>query len=279
MPEDRQEKNQVFNKPVSTSQKSDSRDISYEVPVERVPLPSQGKIYGPEHPFHNVETVEITAMTAREEDILTSSALIKNGTVVSELIRSCILADVDPNSLLAGDRNSLMIAIRATGYGVDYDSEITCDSCGDKSVRTFNLGELAIKRLDLDPVVAHENVFQFMLPVTKKVVNFRFLTGNVEQEINTVQERQKKVLGSKKDTFVTTNLLYAIISVDGIEDRVKISRFVAMMPAADSQALRKYMRDNEPGIDMKQETQCPACGHLEEVSIPLGAGFFWPSTK
>ena len=58
---------------------------------------------------------------------------------------------------------------------------------------------------------------------------------------------------------------------------VKIAAFVKMMPARDSLALRNYIRDNEPGMVMRQEVSCPSCGHVEEVSMPIGVNFLWPN--
>ena len=51
------------------------------------------------------------------------------------------------------------------------------------------------------------------------------------------------------------------------------------MPARDSLALRSFIKDNEPGIDMRQEVTCPSCGAQEVVSMPIGTQFLWPSTK
>jgi hypothetical protein len=79
------------------------------------------------------------------------------------------------------------------------------------------------------------------------------------------------------EAAVTTNLLYSIVAIDGKEDRAAIANFIKVMPARDSLALRNYMKDNEPGISMKQEVTCPACGHSEEVSMPMGVTFLWPS--
>ena len=61
-------------------------DFGFEIPTELVPLPSLGKIYPAESALHNKPAVEIKAMTAKEEDILTSRALIKKGTVITHLI-------------------------------------------------------------------------------------------------------------------------------------------------------------------------------------------------
>jgi hypothetical protein len=168
-----------------------------------------------------------------------------------------------------------MIAIRATGYGSDYDAELECSECGMKAPRQFDLASLPIKRLDIDPVIPNTNLFEFVLPVCKKTVRFRFLTGRDEEDIMLASEKQKK-LGFASEATVTTSLLYSIVSIDGIDDRAKIAAFIKVMPARDSLMLRSYISDHEPGIIMCQETTCPACGHTEEVNMPLGISFFWP---
>ena len=130
--------------------------------------------------------------------------------------------------------------------------------------------------MEIEPVAPGVNLFEFLLPSSKKRVKFRFLTGRDEEEIVATQDRMKKT-GLKSDNSVTTNLMYSIMSIEGIDDRTKISQFIRMMPAKDSMALRMYMRDNEPGIIMKQEVSCSGCGGTEEVNIPLGVKFLWPA--
>jgi hypothetical protein len=252
-------------------------ELSLEIPTEIVPLPSNGVAYAPPHPFHRQDMVEIKAMTAKEEDILTSRALLKKGTVITELIKSCLVnRNVEPTTLLAGDRNALMIAIRITGYGAEYDAEIECPECEAKSKHVFDLTALPVKRLELEPTSVGVNEFMFLLPYTKKRVAFKFMTGADEEEIMVMKDRQKK-LGMRNDAVVTTQLLHSIISIDGINDRSKIATFVKSMPARDSLALRNYIKDNEPGIMMTQECACESCGHVEEVSMPIGVSFLWPN--
>lgn len=288
MSEEREQRNQIFTGPpagvdpripTTTAAEKVKAEFGLDIPVETVPLPSGGKCYPTTSTVHNRETVEIRAMTAREEDILTSKALLKKGTVISELIKSCLVdKGINPVDLLTGDRNALMVAIRITGYTHEYDAEIECNECGTKAPQQFNLAELPLKRLEIEPVQPGLNLFEFKLPYTKKTVRFKFLTGRDEEEIVATADKQKK-LGLQTDSAVTTNLLYSIVSIDGIEDRGKIAGFVRMMPARDSLALRNYIRDNEPGIRMKQETVCPSCGHTEEVSMPIGVSFLWPAAR
>lgn len=254
-------------------------DFGFEIPTQVVPLPSGGVIYPVDSPMHSKSEVTIKAMTAREEDILTSRALIKKGTVITELLKSSIIEDgFDPDVMLSGDRNAVMITLRATGYGSDYNVEVDCPACGTRSKQSFDLSQLPIKELEINPVAPGANLFETELPMSKKKVRFKFLTGTDEREMSILQERKKKQ-GAQVDNMVTTRLQYQVVSVDGITDRTKIGFFIRAMPARDSLHLRKFIDNHEPGIDMKSWMDCPSCFETSEVRLPLGATFFWPDSE
>lgn len=287
MSNDREQRNAVFSAagvdpriPTMSAFDKVKSDFGLDIPVELVPLPSDGRVYPDGSPLANRETIEIRSMTAREEDILTSRALVKKGTVISELIKSCLVdKSINVQDMLVGDRNALMVAIRITGYGADYEAELDCPTCETKTLHVFNLAELALKRLEIDPVAAGTNVFQTTLPVSKKVVQFKFLTGRDEDDMSAMADKQKK-LGLGAESNVTTNLLYSIVAVDGVTDRAKIAGFVKMMPARDSLHLRTFIRENEPGIILRNQAMCQTCSEFsEEVDMPLGVNFFWPSAR
>ena len=82
--------------------------LGFVVPTEFVELPSKGKFYPDEHPLHKQETVEIKYMTAKEEDILASSTLIKKGLVIDRLLDNILVPDIDPTTLLVGDRSAII---------------------------------------------------------------------------------------------------------------------------------------------------------------------------
>ena len=99
--------------------------LSYSVPTEFVELPSKGMFYPEGHPLAGQETIEIKFMTAREEDILASEALIKNGLVLERLLESIMVdSNIDPKSLLIGDRNAIMVAARISAFGQEYETNI-----------------------------------------------------------------------------------------------------------------------------------------------------------
>ncbi len=279
MSDKKNKRNEVF-----ATQGHETRDVmmddfGYQVPVENVPLPSRGVVYPADSKMHGKEMLSIRAMTAREEDILTSKALIKKGTVISELLKSCIVDEgFHPEQCLVGDRNALMIALRVTGYGASYRVEVDCPACSNRSKQEFNLTELPLKRLQIEPVSLGANLFEVELPMTKKAVRFKFLTGQDERDISQITERRKKQ-GMVADSLVTTRLQYQIVSIDGITDKSKINMFIRNMPARDSLFLRKFVDKNEPGIDMKSWMDCPSCMETSEVRLPLGAAFFWPDSE
>lgn len=180
--------------------------------------------------------------------------------------------------MCAGDRNALMIAIRITGYGADYKIDMTCPECEINSKPEFNLADLPIKPLTIEPNNIGINAFDFELPMTKKTVTFKYLTGHDENEINTVNERKKKQ-GFNVESPITDKLSHAIVAVDGNDNKAKINQFIRYMPARDSLALRRHMDKNEPGVEMVAEFTCEACGNVEETGLPLGPSFFWPDTE
>ena len=253
-------------------------DFNWTVPVESVPLPSNGKIYPQNSGLFNRELVQIKAMTAQEEDILMSRALIKEGTVLTHLINSCLIdKSINSKDLIAGDRNALLVAIRITGYGSDYRVEVSCPECNTKQTSAFDLSDLDIKRLTIEPITPGTNQFEYTLPVSKKRVIFKFMTGRDEEEQSTILERRRKAMPDIQiDTIITSRLEFAILSIENVQDRNKTNTFIKSMPALDSRSLRNYISDNEPGIDMTGKFRCSHCSANTQVSLPLGSSFFWP---
>ncbi|MEK6879752.1 MAG: hypothetical protein AABY22_09105, partial [Nanoarchaeota archaeon] len=177
---------------------------------------------------------------------------------------------------ISGDRNALMVAIRIIGYGANYQASMECPACQIKNEIDFDLSSLNIKNLEIEPVSPGENRFLYILPQTKAKVEFRFLTGKDEEEILATAESRKKK-GMQSDNAVSTRLQYNLVSVNGITDRNKLIKFISVMPARDSSALRGFIDDNEPKIDMTYDFSCQHCEHSEETVLPLGATFFWPN--
>ena len=249
-----------------------------DVPAELVPLPSEGKVYPQGSALHNKTSVSIRAMTAKDEDILTSRALLKTGKAIPTLLQGCIIdKTVNVGEMLAGDRNAVLIGIRITGYGAEYKVVMTCPSCGGKASKEIDLSQVPIKRIPEDavPSAPGTNQFSFKLPMSGKIVIFKLLTGNDEAELLATFERTRKA--GLADEIVTTRLRSQVISIDGEEDKGKLANVIRNLPARDSISLRQYIDRVTPGVDLTTTFECPSCGDIdEEVEVPLGTEFFWP---
>jgi len=253
-------------------------EFGWEVPVESIPLPTRGTIYDPDSKLYNLSSIQIKAMTAKEEDILASPAFHKEGTALTHLMHSCLIdKTINCEDMINGDRMALMIGIRVTGYGPEYHAAGNCQSCNTNNEFIVDLTTLPIKRLQISPVRAGVNEFEFKLPVTKKSVVFKYVTAREERERNAAIKSMQKVTGAQISNNITSFLENSIVSVEGQKDRMKIKHFVMNMPAFDSRALRKFITENEPGMDMSCKFFCKNCGHENTLNMPMSTEFFWPS--
>jgi hypothetical protein len=253
-------------------------DEFYTPPVAAVTLPSRGLVYPPGSPLFDTQVLEVRAMCASDEDIMTSAGLLRRGKMLSALMRACVVnRTIDADQMLIGDRNAVMIAIRNSSYGPEYDAEVVCPSCGEKSQVTFDLSRLSMKTLDVEPDGGTgNNLFSFTLPVTKKTVEFRLITASSAHELDQILEAQRKAKGpGAAEENVTQGLIHQIVGAQGVDAR-NLPRFVRSMPVRDSRALRGYIDKISPSVDMEQEAECTSCGSRAAVEVPLTAEFFWP---
>ena len=242
-------------------------------PSEMIDLPSEGKLYPKESPLASGK-LEIKYMTAREEDILTSANLIKKGLAVDKLLDSLIVTEgVKIDDLVLGDKNAVMVAARVLAYGPEYSCDITNPNDNEIIKHTFNLADCPFKKL---PDGINGNSFSIELPISKKTIEFKLLTGKEEKLIDDELKASKKT-GSDVSPELTTRLRHVILSVDGDVKAATINNFVSSMLARDSLTLRQKINAISPDIEMKQEIEVG--GDVVEVNIPLTTEFFWPSAE
>ena len=98
------------------------------------------------------------------------------------------------------------------------------------------------------------------------------LSGKDKQEyvnsLNKINEWAKKELEKNNMPFnrmITNRLELSIVSVNGETDRKFISKYVKNMNAKDSLMLRRYILENEPGVNFEIEIERP---------LSLGGGSF-----
>tara|TARA_Y100001938_G_C8058930_1_gene416054 strand:- start:530 stop:1282 length:753 start_codon:yes stop_codon:yes gene_type:complete len=241
-------------------------------PTEIVPLPSKGEFYPEGHPLSS-GNVEVKYMTAKEEDILTSQNLIKQGKVIDVLLESLVQGDVDMNDMLIGDKNAVMIAARVLGYGKDYEFELEDPLTGEKEKQILDLTTLEHKEVDFD------GDYTFELPHSKRVLGWKFITQGDENQITEELKALRKV--TKKSGIeqeVTTRLRKVITSIDGNEDVATINNFVNNeFLSRDSKAFRDYLLSVTPDVDLNIIVDFSS-GEEVETTVPMTVEFFWPKS-
>lgn len=245
-------------------------------PTEIIELPSKGYFYDPSHPLASGQ-IEMKYMTAKEEDILSSQSLIKQGVVIDKLLQSLIVTKFDYNTILTADKNALFLAARVLAYGKDYEVEIACPSCGVKSKHTIDLQSFDQKVVDWSKFTKGQSTHNFTLPIGKKELTLKFLTHGDEKMIEEELKGARKVAKfTGVDPELTTRLKNLIAAVDGDQSRAAINKCVDGMLSRDSLALRTYLKECTPDIDTSFSFSCQNCGHEQIMTVPFGVSFFWP---
>jgi hypothetical protein len=265
--------------PPALTQQNDSGDFSFVVPTEFVALPSKGVLYPEGHPLRGEDSIEIKQMTAKEEDLLTSKTLLKKGVAIDRLVQSLIVdKKIKVDSLLLGDKNAVIIAIRKSGYGPEYSTKVSCPACGATQQRTYNLNNFKVyygeNISELDVINNHDGTFSTVLPKTQLSVKFRLLTGRHEKNLvsGLKMDRQQK----SHERAITRQLRNILVSVNDNSQSAALNYLVENIPSMDSRHLRLCYKLACPDVDMTQEFICEECDHDQDLEVPLTAEFFWP---
>ena len=235
-----------------------------------LPLPSEGKLYK-----NKKTSVKVAYMTAADENILTSPNLLQSGEFLEILInRKLLETDLRYKDLHVGDRNAIMLWLRATSYGEMYPVTIY-DENSNPFETEINLNELKVKKLNVEP--DSEGFFDFQLPLSKIGIKFKLLS------IGDIDEIEAKVQKDEDDKIPVNNLGYytlekQIVEVGGNRDKNYIREFIQNIRIKDVKDLRAYINNVDCGIDLNIEVRTPGGGSIKTF-LPLNVSFFWPDIQ
>lgn len=251
-----------------------TENSKFKLPTETVELPSKGLVYPLDNPLSS-GTIEMKYMTAKEEDILTNQNYIRQGVVFDKLLRSLIVSNVNYDDLIIGDKNAILIAARILGYGKDYTIKYPHPQTGVEEEITIDLTEVKERPIDYS-ILKNVNEFTYKLPKSGNDITYKILTHKDEA---TIENELKGLKKANINSEVTTRLKYMVLGINGDREPKAIRDFVDnYLLAADARALREHIKATSPDLELKF-TFVGSDGYTQEgVDLPIGLGFFYPTT-
>ena len=180
-----------------------------------IQLPSNGECYK-----SKVDRVPVAYLTAYDENIITSPNLYKDGLVIDFLLKNKVMNnEINVDELVSGDADAIILWLRATSYGPDFPIVVADPDTGEQIETTVDLSKLKPKEFTLK---GDENGwFEFVTPIKKDTIKFRYLTRKQEKQLKKVTELEG--LGTKAFLLDTERetLLAALMNDNYINENDK----------------------------------------------------------
>ena len=242
--------------------------MEFNLPHDVVTLPSRGIFYKSKK-----KSVKVGYLTASDENILSNinpNKTIKEAVVLPLLRGKLYEPDLRPEDLLDGDLEALLIFLRNTSFGPEYNVKLIDPETNKEFTADILLDELNIKQTTEVP--DEEGYLTTTLPRSGATLRLRYLTLRDTMEIDRILNDYPT---GRIVPTTTTRLNKMIVDIDGDSDRLKISKFIESMPIMDSKHITKFMNNNEPRLDLTKQVIAPS-GEKVSVNIIFGVEFFRP---
>lgn len=231
-------------------------------------LPSRGFRYGGAIPGGKVK---LRLMTTKEERLLTSKK--RDVSILEKLMQACLVdCPVPVEKLYGPDRMYLLLVIRNINFRPEYVLQFKCQNCG----FTFDYTMKVPDDLQMRVLTADDpEHFEVTLPFCKKKVTLKLLTGEDEAEIRKYADQAYRNTTDPGDPAYFYRLARHIIAIDGKEVPIlEALELVEGMKTKDASLIREKIRENDFGVDMVINTDCPKCGYENRRVMGFTADFF-----
>jgi hypothetical protein len=243
----------------------DAGTQNFNLPHDVVQLPTGGIFYKSKK-----KAVKIGYLTANDENYLIGAGRSSENIILKLLRNKMYEHDLRPEELLDGDVEAILIFLRNTSFGSEYSINLIDPATDKPFVGTIQLDELNIRKTDVKP--DEDGTFTTKLPKTGVTVKLRPTTFNDTIELDKMADQYP---AGRQVPRITWKLLKHIAEIDGEQDKSKISLFIDTLPIMDSKYIRKFLKDNEPSLDLKRSVIAPS-GELVSFEIAFGVEFFRP---
>ena len=239
---------------------------NFSLPHDIVLLPSEGKFYK-----NKKKSVKVGYLTAVDENLIASLSSGDPVQMLLQLVRNKLYEpELSPSDMLEGDVEAVLIFLRNTAFGPEYNFTLIDPETGIEFNKTIILDDLNFVKPSVEP--DSEGYLKTVLPKSNAEIKLKILTYGEYIEIN---KSQKKYSAFQVAPVVTSRLSKQIVEINGNRDINEINNFISRMPIMDSKYIKQFLSENEPRIDFNREFIAPS-GKKVAARITFGAEFFRP---
>lgn len=284
------------SKPQQSINPLDALRNSQTADWEPVDLPSLGVYYD----SWETGMVQVKPMGIEAEKAFANRRKLANGSSVSNMLDECVILQngMSTDELLIGDRTFLFYYIRGLTFGADYEFITTCKYCDHKFTAIYDMSELWSTRKApmIDPQTGEylQEPFRLVLPdLSERLgvdinIGLRLLRhydiANISKSINTrfgeVRAHNRGMTKNPADVpidpadQISQNLKMVITDVAGDDSEEAKDLLLSRITSVDTGAIRDFLKDITPGIDVMVEIPCPECGEVSVIELPITDSYF-----
>lgn len=232
-------------------------------------------------------TAVLRKMTGRDEAIMADRRNRNSAArMITELLSSCLVqigvleapSSQVAQSLYSADRYFLLLKLRAITFGPDMEATYSCPTCRESQTLEEDLDHLEVRRFDgagapEEIVVELEDGFYDRASSeTYYTAVFRHPTG-VDEERVTAVTRENPSLGKNA---LMARCLVAFGDIPKPRLEALGSGIFNELTLGDRARIDHSLNDNAPGVTMRRDLTCNACGRQFEATLDL-SNFLTPS--
>ena len=189
----------------------DFSNIPNWVQYDILPLPSNGMCYPVTSPLR-CGRIPVAYLTAADENIIASPNVYRDGKLLDIILERKILDKrINVSDLSSGDRDAIILWLRATSYGEDFPISTTNPKTGKRYNVTIKLSQFGYNDFDLE---SDENGLFTYTTSNGDEIKFKFFTNEDEEELKNIITSQ--VTDTNK-IDVLKNLNYITETLNRIE--------------------------------------------------------------
>ncbi len=158
-------------------------DIPPYVQYDIIPLPSKGECYA-----HKKGRIPVAYLTASDENLIASPNMYRDGNLLDVILRRKILdKSINVDELCSGDRDAIIMWLRATAYGDEFP--IVATHPDTRKQYNINVPLSSFKYYDFNLKGNEKGLFEYKTE-NGDLIEFKFLTKKDEEDLrNKVTEQ------------------------------------------------------------------------------------------